>query len=684
MKTTVIPFLWNHWRVILYTFFSIALALGVVFSSQDEIGVKVFDFIAKNQEKKLISYLEKESEYVSKSVVEGSKRKDLIKSIQNRDTAALTAILQQEKEKTGLTTFTVVDAYGTSLSRAVINASVGDNVFLTLPLGRTAANGITESQYGAGRNFSLTLAAGSLVKEEDGVVVGGFFGGYWFDNVYAQKFKSKYLQDIRKREVIFYSKEEGETGSSIDDVEERNKVRAYLDHSSTFTQDGRSGDLINFEGKDYVVTNYPLSGQHDTYGGVLLLTPLPLTLPLRSFIGAFITALLFLISLLIVEKITISQLFRFRKKRLYLLLLSLSSITFLFLWAGIYSNGKATTTYVDESPIVTIYNSIMKVRPDSGVYAVGYQQQASVVIYSGGEKINAINAGLTFDPKLMRVESLSFDRSICDPETILEKEMDNENGLVTVSCIITDKVFTEARGIVVDINFTPLSEGGVSFTFNDNNHVFAADGLATDVLRSVTSSFYRIFKEEDLSGFFSKKVLVLPHSLTHQNSSKWYNDKNIVVVWPSIKGAEYVYEFSKNATTTMENPTVTSSTIANITADTDDAYYFKLAAKRNGVMGLVSTLKINVDTTPPTSPRIKVSNSRIKKDDIVRLELSSDDEMSGLQKNFYIRIDGSAWLPTFSKLYMPFNEVGKHTLRVRVFDNAENYSDSEVIINVTK
>lgn len=684
MKIIAIPFLWNHWRVILYTLASIATALALVFSSQDEIGTKVFDFIAKNQEKKLVSYLEKESEYVSKSVIDGSKRKDLLEGIQNRDTAALAVILQDEKKKTGLTAFTVVNEYGTSLSRAIINANIGDNVFLTLPVGRMAANGITEAQYGAGRNFSLTLGAGSLVKKGDGEVVGGFFGGYWFDNAYAQKFKLKYLQDVRKREVIFYSKEEGETGSSIDDVEERNKVRAYLDHSSSFTQDGRSGDLLNLNGKDYVVTNYSLSGQYDTYGGVLLLTPLPLTLLVRSFIGAFITALLFFISLLIVEKISIPQLFRFRKKRLYSLLLCLSSAVLVSLWVGIYSNGKAATTYVNESPMVTIYNSIMKIRPDSGVYAVGYQQQASVIIYSGGEKINAVDAEFVFDPKLVRVENLSFDRSICDPETIVEKKIDNDAGVVSVGCIITSKVFAEARGIVVDINFTPLSEGGAAFIFNDNNHVFAADGLATDVLRSVTSSFYRIFKEEDLSGFFSKKVLVLPHSLTHENSSKWYNEKQVTVVWPTIKGAEYVYEFSKSATTTIENPTVTSSTIAKVTADADGTYYFKLAAKRNGVTGLVSTLKINIDTTSPDSPLVKVSDLQIKKDDIVRFEFSSDDEMSRLQKNFYIRMNGSAWLPTSSKLYMPFRETGNHSLRVRVFDNAENYSETEVIINVTK
>ncbi len=44
----------------------------------------------------------------------------------------------------------------------------------------------------------------------------------------------------------------------------------------------------------------------------------------------------------------------------------------------------------------------------------------------------------------------------------------------------------------------------------------------------------------------------------------------------------------------------------------------------------------------------------------------------------------STWLPTLSRLYMPFHDTGAHTVSVRVFDNAENYSDGEVEIRVKK
>jgi hypothetical protein len=74
----------------------------------------------------------------------------------------------------------------------------------------------------------------------------------------------------------------------------------------------------------------------------------------------------------------------------------------------------------------------------------------------------------------------------------------------------------------------------------------------------------------------------------------------------------------------------------------------------------------------------------VKRGEVVRFELSSKDGLSGLEKNFYVQNDGSIWLPTFSKLYIPFHDVGEHSIGVRVFDNAGNYADTSVVVQVKK
>lgn len=680
MSFDLIKVVQTRWRIILYTLFCIAFALGLVNYSK-EIGLRVFDFIAENQDKKLSAYLEKEKEHSYKNVLELSQNDELRNSIKGKDVTEINRILGEEIQKTGIPAFTVADENGTALTRLPTGASLGDNIFLTIPIGRMVANGTNGTIFTPGRNFPLTLASGYLLKNDDDSTLGAVFGGYWLDNKYAQEFESKYLNDFRNRKIVFYSKEDGVTGDNFDDLETRNKIRAYINHASALIQDGRSGDLLNINGTDYVITNHILSGNEDIYGGILLLTPIPGTLFTRSFGVALVITFLFFTSLLLFERVSIPELLRFKKKSLYILLYSLSGIVFFSIWSGVHAYGRASTINLNK-PDFAIYNSTLKLKPGSGVYTTGYPQQIAVQVYSGGESINAAQVSLRFNPKIINVDSLSFSRSICTPETIVEKITDNINGTISVSCAIAEKAFEETYGVIFDINFTPKESGDVDLTFDDDNHILASDGLGTDVLRAVTSGYYRVFDEKDISTFFSKNTYVIPYSLTHENSSKWYSSKNISLMWPKTNASSYLYELSTNASSTFVNAKTTTLNNVNIIVPEDGIYYFRLAAQRGGVVGLTSTLKIKIDDTPPDTPIIKASNLSIKKNDVVRFQLSSNDEGSGLQKNFYVKVDDSAWLPSFSKLYMPFREVGTHKFSVRVFDNAENYSDSSVIINV--
>ncbi|MFA5132412.1 MAG: hypothetical protein WC444_03765 [Candidatus Paceibacterota bacterium] len=679
MQEKISSFLRIKWALLLYTGVSIVCALSLSFYAQD-VGLRLFDFVAQNQEKKLITYLRTEGDSIIEKVSTFSARDDVKESLRQKDVSRLTELLEQAKISTGLMAFTAADAQGVALSRFPVKANLGDNVFLTLPIGRIASQGATAITYGPGRNFSLTMASGHLVQDK-GILLGAVFGGHWFNSSYAKAFKTNYLSSFLKQEVIFYSKEEGMTGSSFESIDVQNKLSTYVTHASPLIQEGRSGDLININGKDYIVTNHLLSGGEEVYGGILLLTPLPKTLLFRSLVMSFVLTLLFLISLLLVEKVTVPELLRFKKKHLYWLLLILSLIVLVTLWMGIYLHGKSATMQLDK-PKFAIYNSTIKLRPEAGVYTMGHTQQVSIVVSSGGEEINAVKVGLHFNPKVIHVDSVSFDRSICTPETIIENNIDNTEGTISVSCVITEKVFSDIRGVVADINFTPVKFGDAAITFTDDTHVLAADGLGTEVLRSMTSGFYRVFDDKDLEDSFSKNTLIIPYSPTHENSSRWYSSNNITVAWPKVEGADYLYEFSEDATTTFSNPKKIHANEIKIVAPHDGVYYFKLAAKKGDVEGLISRLKIKIDTTAPGIPLIKVSNLSVIKDNVVRFELSSDDESSGLQKNFYVQVDGSVWLPSFAKLYMPFHDKGSHIVGVRVFDNAENYSESEVRIRV--
>lgn len=671
----------KHVHTVVYAGAAILLALLVCIYAQD-IGWRAFNAIASNQGKNLESYLDKEKRYILETVSGLAVSEDLVRLLRDEDANGISVFLSKQKELSGLTALTVANEHGTALSRVPIKANLGDNVFLTIAAGRKVARGDFSAGYGPGRNFPLTLGAGALVKDGN-EAVGAVFAGYWLNNDYAQNFKRIYLDDIRRREVIFYSKEEGITGNSFEDVETRSRLRAYLNHASAIIQDGQSGYLISVGGKDYVVTNYLFSGESEIYGGVLVLTPIPFPLLLRSMIVSLLAALLFFGSLLIIEHISIPQLLRFRRKRLYLFLIILAGFMFVSLWVSLYTHGRMITLNLEKPPL-TIYNSTMKIRPGTGVYVIGHTQQASIAVYSGGEKVNAIDASLRFDPDVIRVDRLSFERSLCSEDATIEHEIDNAHGTLRISCAVLEDVFSDPRAILADIEFTPLSAGSASIVFDEGTSVLAADGLGTDVLRSVTPAFYRVFEEDDISNVFSKNSITIPFSPSHENSRQWYSNRRVRVTWPSMKGVEYVYEFTKNASSTLENSLATSANEITLNAPSDGVYYFRIAPQKDGVRGLTSTLTVMIDTTPPDIPNIKTSTTKIKKNGIVRFELASNDTLSGLQKNFYVRIGSTVWLPTFAKLYMPFRDVGEQRVGVRVFDNAENFSDSEVIINVTR
>lgn len=532
------------------------------------------------------------------------------------------------------------------------------------------------------RDFPLALGAGRLVKDDDETIIGSVIGGYWLNNDYAKNFKLRHLSDFRNREIIFYSKEEGVTGMSIEDPEVKKKIIAYVSHASSLIQEGRSGDLLNIEGTDYVITNYLLSSPDEVYGGALLLTPLPGSLLLRSMIVSGCIAFLFFLSLLGLEKVSLRRVLWFNTKPRHAFLILLSLFVFFMVWTGIYSHGLMSTMYLSK-PEITIYNSTMKLRPSSAVYALGHEQHVAVVLYSGGEPINAVEARFRFDPAKIRVDRISLDRSVCSQDMVLRKRIDNTSGVVVIACVVAGGMFDDVRGVVGDITFTPLQEGGTSIMFDEGSHVLASDGLATDVLRSVTSGFYRVFSNDQFLKTITPKSLVIPYSLSHGNSSKWYNTRRIHLAWSAIGDAHYAYELSEDPSETIsENASVTSADEIILNAPHDGVFYFKIAPRSNGITGLSAVLKIQIDATPPESPRIKASTVAVKKDDIVRFELSSEDALSGLQKNFYVRSGTSAWLPTFSKLYMPFSEKGNHIIRVRVFDNAENFSESQITVKV--
>lgn len=592
--------------------------------------------------------------------------------IVHNDTVSLTQLLNVQKNAYGLSTLVAVNSSGMVLARTPTANRYGDYVFETQPWGRAAAIGKSTVSFGISRTLPLVLvAAVPLVPTSSAVAVqGAVFGGYNLDNTYAQRFKQTYLTD--GSQVAFYSKEKGVVGDSFSDPGTSALIAAYFNSGSDFVQLARQEpDTILLVGRTlYSVSNVQLGGlEGTTPGGALIFTPYPAVFFYAVFLMTVLLAVL-LCGLLIAH---------LKKRYIFLVWVVPFSSLVLFVSVVVYCHalwGKRIVilTHISHS----IYNSTLSLSPDFDIISPDSVEDVTIRLDSGGEAINAVQATVQYDPHKVRIESISTDNSFCDPNLFLERSIDNTRGEVTISCLLPSPGFSAPNGIVAQLSVQPLASGNFVLSFASMTQVLANDGLGTDVLRQVTNASYDVVsphaaaQHEPLSLF----------SPTHPNSTRWYNATQVRFTWPRGMEDAVAYGVDRDPNGTALENAVPSEGSLQFSVPGDGTYYIHIAPKYGSKLGPIVTKQIHVDTTPPATPAIRLSQTQTRVGDIVRARLASSDLTSGLQKNFYIKFDGGVLLPTGPELFIPLERRGAQVITVRVFDNAGNFNDASMTINV--
>jgi hypothetical protein len=322
----------------------------------------------------------------------------------------------------------------------------------------------------------------------------------------------------------------------------------------------------------------------------------------------------------------------------------------------------------------------MSLDPEAELFSL-QPQKISIRIESGGEKINFAEADLKFDPKFIIVDDIIMTNSFCDQSLILEKIIDNKNGKIVIACGATEGL-AEGPIVLADLLLQPIKTGVTYINFDENNSgVFAHDGLGTEVLRAVTNGSYRIIdlrKENEFQGGLS----IFSH--THTNETRWYAGKRVDFDWVQGNGYDqYAYVFDQKPGTIPDGRERTSSTSIDFLAKNDGVYYFHIVPIGKNERNPVTHYKIMVDSTPPMEPSIKASAEKAAPGEAIRFEFEDNgDNLSGMQKNFYVQFDGGMWMPTASQMSIPFMEEGEREVKLRVFDKADNFSDTGIKIKI--
>lgn len=665
-----------------HSLFVTAAVFVVFFSLFHIVSSFYISYVSNKGEQAFNAGIATDSTFLKAQGDEIAKNPLLIDALKTRDRPVALDIIKTEGQNRGITRVSITDAYGVIVGRAAYVDRYGDNVFLTAPAGRVVSHGrAVESIELTGFSNQIFMTTARPIRNDNREMVGALFANYMLDDQYAIRFKERYLSP--DMEIVFYTKQFGVFGSSVTDFKSRAIIDSYFDSGSDWVKNGTSGQTVYFDGSNaYIVANVVFPGLESSPGGALLLIPRKDVSDSGHAILALACLLLFLVLAYTAHRKTRGE---ERSWRYYCILVCFAALVFLSAIAlvKIQDSGRIRLQRIPYA----LYNSTIKLDPDFGIYNLGAEQHVSVVVDTGDEQINVVQAKLKFDPSLVSVVSIDQGTSSC--KYLIEKMIDNKEGTVTLACAIVDTDPLRKSISIADVTLQPLRAGSAAILFdNQETQVLANDGLGTNVLRESQGASYRfdnfkagLIQHATTSTATTTVSSFVVFSTTHPNESRWYNVSKAHFVWLGDPGAVYRYVFDTSPSTIPLGGHTIQGNALDVPIPGDGVYYFHLQLASGGP---IAHYAIRSDMSPPIISAIKLSKSEIIEGDIVRFSFDATDIGSGVQRNYYIDLGNKLFLPVGQELFVPFMERGDQQVTLRVYDNAGNFTDAKEVIKVSR
>ncbi len=584
-------------------------------------------------------------------------RSDVLQSLVNR--------AQLDDDVSGIV---VADSQGVAVVRSRAVTTQGDVVLETTAWGRQVANGQDVAVVEQGTTYPLIMIGATPIMR-DGRAIGAIGVADFMTTPVLQRLESPLP---RFSQIIAYGQDAGALASTISDPKLEHVVAAVVNPGSSLIANDQAGKLLRLGSRTYVVNNMIFPGLERSPGGLLLLLPFPQVY--RAWALSLIGAML-IISLGFALRASHSH-----PTHPAWTWITVGSALIILLTALILSSiftGQHTT--VAAAPHITLYNSTLGLQPAGGVFDVHYDQRFAIQVHTGGERVNAFKVHLQYDPAAVNIKDILMTTSICS--LVTTKKIDANQGIVTINCGLPHPGFSSTTGTIAEIIAHPVRPGSFSLTFLPDTAVLADDGLGTDVLRQTTDATYQVSAPVEPSSTLPTLALYSP---SNPNPTQWSSQPNVELTWPNVSDATYRFSVDRSSTSRNQPDQSVTRNLLSVHPGGEGAWYVHVGAARGKLLGPISTYRVQLDSTPPSPPLIGLSQTSVRSGQIIRLHLSSTDSLSGLQKNFYLRIDRDAFLPVRQDIELSLTRTGKHTLSARVFDNAGNATTSTVAIDVTK
>jgi len=340
--------------------------------------------------------------------------------------------------------------------------------------------------------------------------------------------------------------------------------------------------------------------------------------------------------------------------------------------------------------------------PSGGSLTVGGSISTTVVVNTGGDPINAVQATASFPTDLLEATAVT-QSGLFDfwPVTPIYS---NGSGTVNFAGGLRDPGYTGTSGSIVTITFKGKKAGTATITLG-SVMILKNDGDGTDLFTGAGSATFTISEPTPITPIKPTPVpdteepeepepdieaLPAPviYSDTHPKQDSWYTDNSPAFYWDKLEGAEgFSYSFDDKKNTIPDDTTEGTDNKANFKKTKDGVWYLHVKVLNKGGWSKTYHYRVQIDTTPPLEFDIRMEGENPTKLQEPKMHFATVDELSGvdryelsLDKEPYAVLETGETEPfTFSKL--PY---GEHTTEVQVYDKAGNIQSSSLDFNVIK
>lgn len=167
---------------------------------------------------------------------------------------------------------------------------------------------------------------------------------------------------------------------------------------------------------------------------------------------------------------------------------------------------------------------------------------------------------------------------------------------------------------------------------------------------------------------------VVVSSSTHPNPLQWYNSTAVTVSWSGGGNGitDYSYDLNNTSNYTPDDASEGSSTSATYSGLTEGTYYFHIKAGSASGWGNVSTFRINIDTSAPSSFTVRKIDPLDGSGYI--LDFTGNDTNSGIE-SYRLTLDGQDKGTISSGYKIP---TSASSIRVFAIDRAGNQTEGTV------